>query len=44
MYSRYFVNEKNPLYQHENQLELESKIALGVNNLNVSKNNESKND
>jgi hypothetical protein len=43
LYSRYFVNDKNPLHQFENQVDLESKIALGVNNLNVAKNNESKN-
>jgi len=42
LYSRYFVNDKNPLHQFENQVDLESKIALGVNNLNVAKNNESK--
>ena len=42
LYSRYFVEEKNPLNEHSNQIELENKIALSVNNLNVAKNAERK--
>lgn len=42
LYSRYFVDEKDSLHEHINQIELENKIAFNVNNLNVAKNNECK--